>query len=202
MRGKDRDTILGLRPRRIQTTARGRRKGPLRVPQPLTRAAASPAARPEDAAAFPAARPGGAAAARGVTRTVVLRFRSASSIEDDMAAVTDTSNTWSQHSGARSDHLSARRRIYTKQPVNDLGVANSREDGRTGWVSHKRFRQRRLFCQGEHRLASGRLEALSSQVKVDRLGGFFMRGVMGYPRHNCSAAHYTSIHAYGFAWWA
>ncbi|KAJ1106869.1 hypothetical protein NDU88_004267 [Pleurodeles waltl] len=70
--GEERDPILGLRPRRIQTTVRGQRKGPPRVPRPLTRAAASPVAWPEDAAASPAAQPGGAAAARGVTISVLF----------------------------------------------------------------------------------------------------------------------------------
>ncbi|KAJ1199688.1 hypothetical protein NDU88_003521 [Pleurodeles waltl] len=66
--GEDHDPILGLWPRRILTTARGRRTGPPRVPPPLTWAAALPAARPGDAAASPAFRAGGAAAAHGATK--------------------------------------------------------------------------------------------------------------------------------------
>ncbi|KAJ1193370.1 hypothetical protein NDU88_002668 [Pleurodeles waltl] len=54
VRGEDRDPVLGLRPRRILTAARGRRKGQPRAPQPLTRAAAFPAAQPGDATASPA----------------------------------------------------------------------------------------------------------------------------------------------------
>ncbi|KAJ1192949.1 hypothetical protein NDU88_002255 [Pleurodeles waltl] len=56
MRSEDRDPILGLRPRRVLTTARGRRKEQPRAPRPLTRAVASPAARLGDAAASPAVR--------------------------------------------------------------------------------------------------------------------------------------------------
>ncbi|KAJ1216797.1 hypothetical protein NDU88_004396 [Pleurodeles waltl] len=67
VRGKDRDPILGLRPRRVLTTVCGRRKGAPRAPQPLTRAAASPTARPGDAAAPLPVQPGGAAAAHGGT---------------------------------------------------------------------------------------------------------------------------------------
>ncbi|KAJ1153195.1 hypothetical protein NDU88_005957 [Pleurodeles waltl] len=50
-RGEDRDPILGLRPCGALKIARGRRKGPLRVPRPLTRAAASPAAHSQAAPA-------------------------------------------------------------------------------------------------------------------------------------------------------
>ncbi|KAJ1171080.1 hypothetical protein NDU88_002951 [Pleurodeles waltl] len=50
VRGEDRRPILGLRPRRIKETARGRRKGPPRGPRHSTLAAASPAARPGDVA--------------------------------------------------------------------------------------------------------------------------------------------------------
>ncbi|KAJ1215401.1 hypothetical protein NDU88_003010 [Pleurodeles waltl] len=42
MHGEDPGPILGLRPRRVLTTACGRRKGLLRAPRPLTRAAAPP----------------------------------------------------------------------------------------------------------------------------------------------------------------
>ncbi|KAJ1082222.1 hypothetical protein NDU88_002390 [Pleurodeles waltl] len=45
VRGKDRGPILGLRPHRVLTTARGRKKGPPRALRPLTRPVASPAAR-------------------------------------------------------------------------------------------------------------------------------------------------------------
>ncbi|KAJ1129014.1 hypothetical protein NDU88_007385 [Pleurodeles waltl] len=51
---KDRDPILGLRPRRTLIITRGRRKGPPWVLRPLTRTAASPADRPGGAAAPPA----------------------------------------------------------------------------------------------------------------------------------------------------
>ncbi|KAJ1136252.1 hypothetical protein NDU88_002669 [Pleurodeles waltl] len=46
VRSEDRDPILGLQPCRALMTAHGRRKGPPRAPQPLTRTAASPVARP------------------------------------------------------------------------------------------------------------------------------------------------------------
>ncbi|KAJ1163505.1 hypothetical protein NDU88_003963 [Pleurodeles waltl] len=49
MRGEDRDPILGLMPRRVLTTARGRRKGL------------------SGSATFDTVRPGGAAAARSAT---------------------------------------------------------------------------------------------------------------------------------------
>ncbi|KAJ1130789.1 hypothetical protein NDU88_009136 [Pleurodeles waltl] len=77
MRSENRDPILGLRPRRALRTARGRRKGPLRVLRPLTRTAASPAAWPQAAVASPVVWPGCAAAARGATEsivTIITRF--------------------------------------------------------------------------------------------------------------------------------
>ncbi|KAJ1102575.1 hypothetical protein NDU88_000024 [Pleurodeles waltl] len=46
--GADTPQYSRLWPRRIQKTARGRRKGPPRAPRPLTQAAASPAAQPGD----------------------------------------------------------------------------------------------------------------------------------------------------------
>ncbi|KAJ1113026.1 hypothetical protein NDU88_001286 [Pleurodeles waltl] len=49
VRIEDRRPILGFRPRQSRRTARGRRKGLLRAPRPLPRAAASPAARLGDA---------------------------------------------------------------------------------------------------------------------------------------------------------
>ncbi|KAJ1157461.1 hypothetical protein NDU88_010173 [Pleurodeles waltl] len=52
VRADDRNSILGLRPRRA-LIARGRRKGLPWAPRPLTRADASPAARPGDATAPP-----------------------------------------------------------------------------------------------------------------------------------------------------
>ncbi|KAJ1146514.1 hypothetical protein NDU88_012783 [Pleurodeles waltl] len=56
--------LLGLRPRCVLTTARGRRKGQPRAPRPPTQAVASSAARPGGAEAPPAVPLGGAAAAR------------------------------------------------------------------------------------------------------------------------------------------
>ncbi|KAJ1082284.1 hypothetical protein NDU88_002452 [Pleurodeles waltl] len=73
VRGKDRDPIQGLRPRRALIIEHGRRKGPPRALRPLTRATASPVAWQGDAVAPPAVRPGGAAAARSATRYVMLK---------------------------------------------------------------------------------------------------------------------------------
>ncbi|KAJ1084597.1 hypothetical protein NDU88_004743 [Pleurodeles waltl] len=64
-RGEGRDPILGLRPCRAQKAARGGRKGPRRVPRPLTRATVSPAARPQAAAVSSGCAT--AAGARGTT---------------------------------------------------------------------------------------------------------------------------------------